>query len=94
MGGGRAGGGTQKAEQALKKAELFEEAGIPAGLPISLLALSSGHSCLQVWLPLPVGCLHRSALGNLTLPQPFSSKLWHNREQSPAMPATPFPECL
>lgn len=75
------GGGTQKAEQVLKEAELFEETGIPAGL-FGLPACPQHWSFLpQVWLLLPVGgCLHRSALGNLILPQPFSSKRCYNRE--------------
>lgn len=51
------------AEQALREPELFEEAGMPAGLPASVpAALSVGHPCLQVWLPLPVGGVYTAPL--------------------------------
>lgn len=63
------------------KAELFEEAGIPAGLP-SLPACPQHWSFLPTGVAAPAcgGCLHRSALGNLILPQPFSSKRCYHRE--------------
>lgn len=56
------GSGTQKAEQVLKEAELFEETGIPAGLS-GLPACPQHWSFLpQVWLPLPVGGVYTDLL--------------------------------